>query len=77
MAAAQEGLNRVPSEWKWISPTEAAFTFDGTYGDAGAFICDLEGNKRFGIPAGLRTPKAGSGPGLENPPLSPDRALTA
>jgi dipeptidyl-peptidase-4 len=77
MAAAQEGLNRVPSEWKWISPTEAAFTFDGTYGDAGAFISDLDGNKRFGIPAGLRTPKAGTESGLENPTLSPDRSLTA
>ena len=33
---AQE-FNPVPYAWKWISPGEVAFTYDGTYTDDAAF----------------------------------------
>ena len=34
--SAQE-FNQVPRAWKWVSPQEVAFTYDGTYEDDGAF----------------------------------------
>ena len=77
--SAQEGLGRIPSEWKWLNDTEAAFTFDGTYADAGAFVSDLGGNIRFGPPAEALEGKAPSKQveGIENATLSPDGSLMA
>ena len=78
--AAKEGsLNRIPSAWKWISPTEVAFTFDGTYADAGAFVTDLDGLLRYAVPESAREKKtlAEQIADIENPTLSPDKTLMA
>ena len=80
VASAKDGsLNQVPSAWKWISPTEVAFTFDGTYADAGAFVTDLEGVLRYAVPASAQEVKtlAEHRSDLENPTLSPDKTLMA
>ena len=77
--AFSQSLNKMPSAWKWLSPAEAAFTFDGTYSDAGAFVADLDGNKRFGVPASGQAPKVPTpdDPDAQNPTLSPDGSLVA
>ena len=79
VAAPQDGLNRVPSSWKWLSDKEAAFTYDGTYADAGAFVADLQGNVRFDVPASAREVKtlAEQIVNQENNTLSPDSTLMA
>ena len=77
IAAAQDGLNKVPSEWKWISSTEAAFSYDGTYGDAGAFIADLEGNVSRRVPTQYQVLKSNEFSLRQNPTLSPDRSFQA
>ena len=78
-AAAQDGLNRLPSEWKWLGNDRAAFTFDGTYADGGAFVTDLAGNVRYGVPADEAEVKtlAEQIEGSENATLSPDGTLMA
>lgn len=49
LAAAQE-FNPVPRAWKWTSPKEVVFTYDGTYTDAAAFLFNVkDGNKVEGI----------------------------
>ncbi len=46
-AAAQE-FNPVPRAWKWISPKEVIFTYDGTYADEAAFVVDARSGKTRG-----------------------------
>ena len=79
-AEAKEGsLNKIPSAWKWISPTEVAFSFDGTYADPGAFVTGIDGLLRYSVPASAREVKtlAEKLTGIENPTLSPDKTLMA
>ena len=38
--AAQE-FNEVPKAWKWVSDSEAVFTYDGTFADEGTFSMNV------------------------------------
>lgn len=45
-------LNPVPRAWKWTSPKEVVFTYDGTYTDSCAFKVDVRnGKKVIGVQA--------------------------
>ncbi len=44
-AFAQE-FNRIPRAWKWLSPSEVIFTYDGTYTDSTAFVFNARTFKR-------------------------------
>ncbi len=44
-ASAQE-FNPVPRAWKWLSPTEVIFSYDGTYSDSTAFVVNARNGKR-------------------------------
>ena len=43
--SAQE-FNPVPRAWKWVSPNEVAFSYDGSYEDEGAFSVNARNLKR-------------------------------
>ncbi len=45
-ASAQE-FNPVPRAWKWISPAEVIFSYDGTYADSTAFVVNARNGKRL------------------------------
>ena len=50
--AAENAFNRVPSKWKWISPQEVIFTYDGTYTDSTAFVFNARtGQTEHGVSA--------------------------
>ncbi len=44
-ASAQE-FNRVPRAWKWVSPNEVIFSYDGSYADSTAFVINAKNGKR-------------------------------
>ena len=37
-AAFADAFNRLPVRWKWLSPNDAAFRYDGSFGDEEAFL---------------------------------------
>ncbi len=39
-------FNPVPRAWKWISPSEVIFSYDGTYADSTAFVVNARTGKR-------------------------------
>ena len=45
IAYAQE-FNPVPRMWKWIGPSEVAFSYDGTFEDEGAFSINARNRRR-------------------------------
>ena len=45
IAYAQE-FNPVPRVWKWIGPSEVAFSYDGTFEDEGAFSINARNRRR-------------------------------
>ncbi|MDO5442311.1 MAG: DPP IV N-terminal domain-containing protein [Bacteroidia bacterium] len=53
LAGAQE-FNRIPTAWKWISPTEAAFSFDGSFTDAKAFSVNA---KKHSVTEAIKAPE--------------------
>ncbi len=44
-ASAQE-FNSVPRAWKWISPSEVIFSYDGSYADSTAFVVNAKNGRR-------------------------------
>ncbi len=66
VASAQE-FNPVPRAWKWISPTEVIFSYDGTYADSTAFAINARNGKRI---EGVRAPEK-----YGDFPLRPERAV--
>ncbi len=52
-ATAQE-FNPVPRTWKWISPTDVIFSYDGTYADSAAFVMNARNGKRL---EGVKAPE--------------------
>ncbi len=76
--SAQE-FNPVPRAWKWISPNEAIFSYDGTYADSTAFVINAKTGRRTG---GVKSPeKYGEFPlkpeGAVNLTYSPDSTKLA
>ena len=72
-------FNRIPRDWKWISPDEVAFTYDGSYTDAGAFSVTMPGHH---VTEGIKAPeKYSSFPmkpqGAKNLTYSPDSTMLA
>ncbi len=39
-------FNPVPRAWKWISPSEVIFSYDGTYADSTAFVVNAKTGRR-------------------------------
>ncbi len=77
-AMAQE-FNPVPRAWKWISPSEVIFSYDGTYADDAAFAINARNGKRLD---GVKAPeKYGAFPirpeGAVNLTYSPDSTKLA
>ena len=78
VAGAQE-FNRIPSSWKWISPTEAAFSYDGSFTDAKAFSVNA---KKHSVTEGIKAPEKYSElplhpEGAVNLTYSPDSTMLA
>ena len=76
--SAQE-FNPVPRAWKWVSPQEVAFTYDGTYEDDGAFSINVRNRKRTeGIKAPAKYSEFPLNPkGAVNLTYSPDSTKLA
>ena len=76
--SAQE-FNQVPRAWKWVSPQEVAFTYDGTYEDDGAFSINVRNRKRTeGIKAPAKYSEFPLNPkGAVNLTYSPDSTKLA
>ena len=45
-AAQERDFNEIPKKWKWISDTEAVFSYDGTFADSAAFAVDAVSGRR-------------------------------
>ena len=41
MSAAAQDFNRIPSRWKWLDNSNAAFSYDGSFTDEGAFSVNV------------------------------------
>ncbi len=65
-ATAQE-FNPIPRAWKWISPSEVIFTYDGSYADSTAFSFNVKTFKRT---EGAKAPEKYS-----DFPLNPEGAV--
>ena len=51
-AASAQEFNKLPRAWKWVSDTEAVFSYDGSYMDSTAFSVNARtGARREGIKA--------------------------
>ena len=51
IAAAQE-FNKIPKAWKWLSDTDAVFSYDGSYNDTSAYSVDARtGMRKEGVKA--------------------------
>ncbi len=52
LAISAQEFNPVPRAWKWISPNEVIFSYDGTYEDSTAFVVNAKnGRRKEGIKA--------------------------
>ncbi len=79
MSALAQEFNPVPRTWKWISPDEVIFSYDGTYADENAFVVNAKSGKRI---EGVKAPeKYGEFPikpeGAVNLTYSPDSTKLA
>ena len=75
IAAVAQQFNKIPSAWKWLSPTEAAFSYDGDYAGEDDFILTAPAwvvTKGLGNAAGPEDKPAVPEVDGENPTLSPD-----
>ena len=51
-AASAQEFNKLPRAWKWVSDTEAVFSYDGSYTDSTAFSVNVRtGARREGVKA--------------------------
>lgn len=77
--AGNVDFNRIPRTWKWLSRTEAIFSYDGTYSDSTAFAFDaLRGKIRTGVSAPEKYSVFPVNPeGAVNMTYSPDSAKIA
>ena len=51
-AASAQEFNKLPRAWKWVSDTEAVFSYDGSYTDSTAFSVNARtGARREGVKA--------------------------
>lgn len=75
---AQE-FSRIPNNWKWISPSEVAFTYDGTFTDSSAFSVNAVSQTiREGIKAPAKFTQMPLHPqGAVNLRYSPDSTMLA
>lgn len=78
IASAQE-FNQIPKSWKWISSTEAVFSYDGSFSDEKAFSVDVRtGSRREGVKAPEKYAKFPIMPkGAVNLTYSPDSTKLA
>ncbi len=79
MSVMAQEFNPVPRAWKWISPDEVIFSYDGTYADEDAFVVNAKNGKRV---EGVKAPaKYGEFPvkpdGAVNLTYSPDSTKLA
>ncbi len=79
LAASAQEFNPVPRAWKWISPNEAIFSYDGTFADSTAFVINAKNGRRTD---GVKAPaKYGEFPlkpeGAVNLTYSPDSTKLA
>lgn len=79
LAVGAQEFNRVPMAWKWISPKEVAFTFNGSYVDDGAFAVNAQTHEvRKGIKAPFKFSSFPINPeGAVNMTYSPDSTKIA
>ena len=78
IASAQE-FNQIPKSWKWISSTEAVFSYDGSFSDEKAFSVDVRtGSSTEGVKAPEKYAKFPIMPkGAVNLTYSPDSTKLA
>ncbi len=60
-------FNPVPTSWKWISPSEVIFSYDGTYTDSTAFVFNARNFRRTD---GVKAPER-----FSDFPLKPEGAV--
>ncbi len=79
MTLSAAEFNDVPSSWKWISDSEAVFSYDGTYTDSTAFAFNVRrGKVKSGVSAPERFRDFPLKPeGAVNPTYSPDSTMIA
>ncbi len=53
-ASPAREFNPVPRAWKWISPSEVIFSYDGSYSDSTAFVVNAKTGKRI---EGMKAPE--------------------
>lgn len=77
--AEEVRFNTVPVSWKWVSDTEVAFSYDGTFSDSLAFMYDARtGCRKDGISCPDRYPDFPVHPeGAVNMTYSPDSSRIA
>lgn len=79
-AAAQGpmGMSNFPRAWKWISPTEVAFSFSGSYTDLGAFAVNAKTLSQRPVNLPARHALEPTKPeGVDNRTYSPDSTFLA
>ena len=78
-AAFADEFNRLPVRWKWLSPNEAAFSYDGSFRDEEAFIYNIrKGSFSYGVNCPDRLPsKPEAGADELNAQYSPDSSRIA
>ena len=78
-AAFADEFNRLPVRWKWLSPNEAAFSYDGSFRDEEAFIYNIrKGSFSYGVNCPDRLPsKPEAGADELNAHYSPDSSRIA
>ncbi len=76
---AQNDFNPIPRAWKWTSPTEVVFSYDGTYSDSTAFSFNASNGKfAYGVSAPEKYADFPVHPdGAVNMTYSPDSTMIA
>ena len=79
MSAAAQDFNRIPSRWKWLDNSNAAFSYDGSFTDEGAFSVNVANyRKKDGLHAPYKYTDFPVKPeGAVNLTYSPDSTMLA
>ncbi len=79
LAASAREFNPVPRTWKWISPSEVIFSYDGSYTDSTSFVINARNGRRSdGVKAPEKYGKFPLNPeGAVNLTYSPDSTKLA
>lgn len=79
MSAAAQDFNRIPSRWKWLDNSNAAFSYDGSFTDEGAFSVNVANyRKKDGLHAPYKYTDYPVKPeGAVNLTYSPDSTMLA